>query len=56
MMRTSFVLIGIVLAIGIFVPQVAVLLLIAIFLFGVAGVIWTYRGPFDRRSRRGGRR
>ncbi|MFF0613243.1 hypothetical protein ACFYUD_31705 [Nocardia tengchongensis] len=55
MIRTSFLLIGIVLAIGIFVPQVAVLLLIAIFLLGTIGVIWSYRGPFDRR-RRGGRR
>ncbi|BAW08747.1 hypothetical protein NSERUTF1_5637 [Nocardia seriolae] len=54
-MRTSFLLVGIVLAIGIFVPQVAVLLLVAIFLLGLVGVVWTYRGPFDRR-RRGGRR
>ncbi|MEV6098655.1 hypothetical protein [Nocardia sp. NPDC051981] len=54
-MRTSFLLIGILLAIGIFVPQVAVLLLITIFLLGVVGAVWSYRVPFDRR-RRGGRR
>lgn len=55
MIRTSFLLVGVVLAMGVFVPQVAILLLIAIFLLGAAGIVWTDRGPFDRR-RRGGRR
>ncbi|WP_458690471.1 hypothetical protein [Nocardia tengchongensis] len=54
MIRASILLVTIVLAVGIFVPQVAILLLVAVFLLGVAGVVWTYQGPFGRR--RGGRR
>ncbi|APB01713.1 hypothetical protein NS506_07694 [Nocardia seriolae] len=55
MIRGSFLLLAAVLAIGIFVPQVAILLLVVILLLGLVGIVWTYRGPFDRR-RRGGRR
>lgn len=55
MMRTSLLLFAVVLAIGLFVPQLGVLLLVAVFMVGAAAMVWTYSNPFDRR-RRGGRR
>ncbi|WP_433593963.1 hypothetical protein [Nocardia sp. CA-145437] len=56
MIRVSFLLIVVVLALTVFVPQAAVFLLMAVFLLGVVGVVWTYSGPFGGRRRRGGRR
>ncbi|MFD6357193.1 hypothetical protein [Nocardia tengchongensis] len=54
MIRVSFLLLFVLLALGVFVPQAAILLLVAAFLLGLVGVAWSYRGPFSRR--RGGRR
>ncbi|MGW4351828.1 hypothetical protein ACWELJ_07010 [Nocardia sp. NPDC004582] len=54
MIRVSFLLLFVVLALAIFVPQVAILLLVGVFLVGLVGVVWSSRGPFGRR--RGGRR
>lgn len=55
MIRTQILLFGMVLAIGIFVPQLGILLLVSVLVLGAAGLLWTYSNPFDRR-RRGGRR
>lgn len=54
MIRMSLLLLAIALAVSIFVPQVAVLLLLAMVLFGVVGMVWSASSPFGHR--RGGRR
>ncbi|UGT45165.1 hypothetical protein LTV02_18000 [Nocardia yamanashiensis] len=55
MIRTTFLLLAIVLAVAIFAPQLGILLLIAVFLLSVAGLAWSYFSPFNRHGR-GGRR
>lgn len=54
MLRTWLILLAIALAVGIFAPQLGVLTLIALALFGVTGLLWSSAYPFGRR--RGGRR
>lgn len=54
MLRTWIVLLIVVLSIGVFVPQLAVLCLMALVLVGSAGLVWSSMYPFGRR--RGGRR
>lgn len=55
MIRTSLLILAAVLIVGALVPQLAVLMLVALLLLGVAGLVWTFSNPFGHK-RRGGRR
>lgn len=55
MIRTLVLALTVVLICGVFVPQLAVLLLMVLLLLGIAGLVWSFASPVGRR-RRGGRR